>query len=84
MTEENQEADDTADESPLNSYTVSIQKEYEMDLDTKTAMALVAEADTTNPEEAIASTIATQEMGQIEPTQKLLGIDVQVDGPSND
>jgi hypothetical protein len=87
MTEETQEEDlpDQLTNNPTpHTFVVTVTRQFEMDMMPQQAAAIAEQLGEETPEAALAEQFAEQEAAQVEATQKLLGLDVDVDGPSDD
>jgi len=68
----------------MTSYEVRATRVFEMDFADRQLQGMMQQTGADTAEEAIEKTLLRQETQHIEPEQKLLGADVQVDGPSDD
>jgi hypothetical protein len=79
---------ETTEEEPsqpeLETFVVTATRSFEMDLHPRRVEEIEARSGDETVESFIAEMIGEQEADRIEPTQKLLNLDVEVDGPSDD
>lgn len=68
----------------MNSYEVTITRAFEQDFSQKQLRMMVKQSEATTFEEAIEQMFLSQEQDNIDAAQKLLGLNVNVDGPSDD
>lgn len=84
MTEE-----DTSDDSGFvmeepETFVITVHRQIEMDVGPGLGRRLKSQFDAETVEAALAQSVAEIEASEVEPTEKLLNLDVDVDGPSND
>jgi hypothetical protein len=68
----------------MTSYEIRATRAFEQDFADQQVEGLMQQTGADSPEEAIEQMLVQQETQHIEPEQKLLGVDVQADGPSDD
>jgi hypothetical protein len=68
----------------MTSYQIRATRVFEQDFAEQQVEGLMQQTGADSPEEAIEQILLQQETDHIEPDQKLLGVDVQADGPSDD
>lgn len=78
------EQDEVPTTPEMTSYEISTSRVFEMDFSEKQIQGLMQRTGATDPETAIEEMLLQQETQHIEPEQKLLGVDVQANGPSDD
>lgn len=66
------------------SYKITATRVFEMDFSERHLQNLMQQAEVDTPEEAIEQVFLQQEIQNIEPEQKLIGVEVKADGPSDD
>jgi hypothetical protein len=77
--------DEPVEEMPdMTSFEVTATRAFEMDFSERQLQGMMQRTEADTPEEAIEEVFVQQEVQHVEPEQKLLGADVQVNGPSND
>lgn len=65
-------------------FTVTVERRYETDFTDKELAHLLSKSDADSEEEVIATLLGMQETEEIGPTEKLINLEVDVDGPSDD
>lgn len=71
---------ESQDKVDVNSYTVTSTRVFEVDFSENQVAQLMQQTGETEPEAAIEAALEADETNKIAPEQKLLGIDVMVDG----
>lgn len=68
----------------MTSYEITATRAFEIDFAEQQIQGMMQRTGADTPEEAIEKVFLQQETQHVEPEQKLLGADVQVNGPSHD
>jgi hypothetical protein len=86
MTDETEEVDaeQLLEQQTPDTFVVTVTRRFEMDMMPSKATALCEQMGADTPEAALAESVAEREASQVDATQKLLGLDVDVDGPSDE
>lgn len=82
-TRENEEGAKIVTEEP-DTYEIKVERTIEMDIGAVKAETLRERYQADTVEAALAHSVAEVEAAQVEPTEKLLNLDVEVDVPSDD
>lgn len=81
---EDDEDDAQPERPPMDSFTVTVTKTFEVDLAPHQTAEMRRTAGEDESDEAVAQTFLKREMGNITPEQKLIGIKADAEGPSDD
>jgi len=68
----------------MTSYEIDARRKFEMDFSEQQIQGMMARTDADTAEEAIEEALLQQETQHVEPEQKLIGLNVQANGPSDD
>jgi hypothetical protein len=74
----------TEETNNMTTFVVDSSKKFEIDLSEEAVNGLMEDTDADSPESALAELMGQQVTNSVEPSQKLLEVNVTVDGPSDD
>lgn len=84
MTEENTDNNSGFTIEAPETFVITVHRKIEMDVGPGLGRRLKEQFETETVEAALAQSVAEIEANEVEPTEKLLNLDVDVDGPSDD
>ena len=78
----------TEDQQPttpeMTSYEIDARRKFEMDFSEQQIQGMMQRTGADSAEEAIEQALLQQETQHVEPEQKLIGVNVEANGPSDD
>jgi len=78
------DTDEIEAEPEMNSFEITSTRHFEVDFSDGQIAQLLEQTGAETPENALAQITGENERNKIAPEEKLLGVDVTVDGPSDD
>lgn len=72
------------DTTEMDSYEITATRRFEIDLSGQQVAGMMQQTGADNPEQAIEQVLLGRERQQVEPEEKLIGVQVQADEPSDD
>jgi hypothetical protein len=84
MTDENTTEELEAQTPESKTFTITATRQYEVDFTDEEILNIIANSGKEDVTDALEEITANREQRAVEPTEKLLGVDVNVDGPSDD
>ena len=77
-------AEESTQTPEMTSYEIDTRRKFEMDFSEQQIQGMIQRTGADTAEEAIEESLLQKEIQQVQPEQKLIGADVQANGPSDD
>lgn len=84
MTEETEQQNQRPMTPDMQSFKITVTRVFEADFPSQEVTALLEQTGEDDPGEAISQMFLQEEKQNVAPQQKLLGVNVEADGPSDD